>query len=87
MLVTSRQRLVGLGGAVHVPVQEMTLDQGLDLLDAVLGQGRVAADPDAARHIVALCGSLPLAIQIGVVVDVPLFAVEFMLFYDEQDGY
>lgn len=65
VVMTSRRRLVGLAGAVHVPLEEMTAEQGLDLLSTVAGRERVAADTAAACDIVTLCGRLPLAIRIA----------------------
>ena len=64
VIVTSRRSLPGLEGAVAVPLDVLEPEQGLELLTAVAGAARVAAEPEAAREVVALCESLPLAIRV-----------------------
>ncbi|WP_049563703.1 AfsR/SARP family transcriptional regulator [Nonomuraea sp. SBT364] len=64
VLVTSRRRPDGLPGATVVELTEMAEAESLDLLRAIVGAGRVAAEPDAARALVALCDRLPLAIRV-----------------------
>ncbi|MFN2533911.1 MAG: BTAD domain-containing putative transcriptional regulator [Pseudonocardiaceae bacterium] len=65
VLVTSRARLSGLGGAQRVDLDVFALDQAIELLARVAGPQRVAAEPVAAREIVRLCGFLPLAIRVA----------------------
>lgn len=65
VLVTSRARLSGLGGAQLIDLNIFTPDQAAELLARVAGPQRVAAEPGAAREIVRLCGYLPLAIRIA----------------------
>ncbi|MFA7765515.1 ATP-binding protein [Streptomyces sp. NRRL S-448] len=67
VLVTARHRLAGLDrpdrrGAVELPL----LDEpsALGLLGRIAGAGRLAAEPQAARELVRLCGGLPLALRI-----------------------
>src|SRR5436305_8396515 len=43
----------------------MDEDDALELLGRVAGPSRAAAEPDAAREIVRLCGYLPLAVRIS----------------------
>lgn len=65
VLVTSRARLSGLGGAQRVDLDVFAPDQALELLARVAGPQRVAAEPVPAREIVRLCGFLPLAIRVA----------------------
>src|SRR5205085_5915561 len=64
VLLTSRTRLVGLEGVHLVDLDVMELSQAVDLLSVVAGPERVTAEPEAAREVVRLCGSLPLAVRI-----------------------
>jgi len=65
VLVTSRARLSGLGGARRVDLDVFAPDQAIELLARVAGPQRVAAEPVSAREIVRLCGFLPLAIRVA----------------------
>jgi DNA-binding SARP family transcriptional activator len=65
VLVTSRARLSGLGGAQLVDLDTFAPDQAVELLARVAGRQRVAAEPGAAREIARLCGFLPLAIRVA----------------------
>ncbi|MEU6126960.1 BTAD domain-containing putative transcriptional regulator, partial [Streptomyces sp. NPDC047123] len=65
VLVTSRSRTITLPGARLVDVEAMDERQGLGLLCAMAGEDRAAAEPEAARELVALCGGLPLAVRIA----------------------
>ncbi|QES44373.1 hypothetical protein DEJ49_28245 [Streptomyces venezuelae] len=65
VLVTSRSRTITLPGARLVDVETMDEPQALGLLNAMLGAERVAAERDAARELVAVCGGLPLAVRIA----------------------
>ncbi|MET8761016.1 BTAD domain-containing putative transcriptional regulator [Lentzea sp. NPDC004782] len=65
VLVTSRERLSALGGAAHLDLHVLTEAEAVQLLDRVVGNGRVEAEADAAREIVRLCGRLPLALRIA----------------------
>ncbi|MEV2263587.1 NB-ARC domain-containing protein [Streptomyces anulatus] len=65
--VTSRRRMPGLsldGGHV-IHLGPLSTDAGVELLDATLADGRVAAQPDEARALVLLCAGLPLAVRIA----------------------
>lgn len=64
VLVTSRIRLTGLPGVRVLDVEVMEGDAAVDLLAAVIGRSRVAAEPAAADAIVRLIGGLPLALRI-----------------------
>jgi tetratricopeptide (TPR) repeat protein len=64
-LITSRVRLAGLEAAHTIGLDVLERDQAVDLLAKVAGPDRVAAEQDAARRIVGLCGELPLAVRIA----------------------
>ena len=65
VLVTSRERLGALGGAAQLDLDVLDVAEAFELLDRVIGDGRAAAEPDAAHDIVRLCGRLPLAVRIA----------------------
>ncbi|UJW32470.1 tetratricopeptide repeat protein [Saccharothrix sp. AJ9571] len=65
VLVTSRSWLPGLA-TLHPPMLKLDVfddDAGLALLRTAL-DGRVDAEPDAARRLVTLCGGQPIALAI-----------------------
>ena len=67
VVITSRSQLAGLvatAGAVPLSLDVLTETEALDLLASIVGQARVAAEPDAARQLIELCGRLPLALAI-----------------------
>ncbi|MFI6499550.1 BTAD domain-containing putative transcriptional regulator [Nonomuraea typhae] len=64
-LVTSRPMLAHLPSARHVVLDVMSEQEALELLTAVVGEARVAAEPEGARRLVAACGLLPLAIRLA----------------------
>lgn len=65
VIVTSRSRLAGLPGAIHVDVDLFDSGQALDLLSRIAGAKRVQAEPEAAEALAELCGRLPLALRIA----------------------
>ena len=67
VVVTSRGQLRGLSisdGAHRVTLHPLPRRQSVELLDAAVGQGWVAEQPEAAAELVELCDRLPLAIAI-----------------------
>ena len=67
VLVTSRPRLTGLitaEGAHPLTVNLMPVGEARQLLAHRLGPGRVAAEPEAVKEIIAMCVQLPLALSI-----------------------
>jgi tetratricopeptide (TPR) repeat protein len=67
VLVTSRPQLTGLiaaQGAHPLTVNLMPVAEGRQLLAHRLGPGRVEAEPEAVREIIAMCARLPLALSI-----------------------
>ncbi|GAB2507290.1 AfsR/SARP family transcriptional regulator [Nocardiopsis aegyptia] len=64
-LVTGRRRCVTLGGAVHVGLDPLTRDQAVDLLAALCGAERVAAQRSDAVRVAELCDRQPLALWLA----------------------
>ncbi len=67
-LVTSRATLSGLvarDSAHPVALDVLRPPESIALLAGMLGDARVAAEPDAAAELAALCGHLPLALRIA----------------------
>jgi tetratricopeptide (TPR) repeat protein len=65
VLVTSRSRLTELPGARQVELEPLTPAETHELLAAIAGRDRVAAEPEAAAEIVRACAGLPLAVRIA----------------------
>lgn len=65
LLVTGRRVLATLGGARRLALTTPDPAEALELLAAVAGPDRVAADPVAAAEVTALCGELPLAVRVA----------------------
>jgi DNA-binding SARP family transcriptional activator/tetratricopeptide (TPR) repeat protein len=67
VVVTSRTRLTGLAaaeGARLVSLDVLPAADARQVLAGRLGDGRVAAEPDAVEELAGLCGRLPLALAI-----------------------
>ncbi|MFC6081202.1 AfsR/SARP family transcriptional regulator [Sphaerisporangium aureirubrum] len=64
VLITARDRLGDLAGAGHLDLDVLDLEEAVELLERIVGAGRVRAEQGAARQIVEYCGRLPLAIRI-----------------------
>jgi len=64
VVVTSRHTLnaLALDGAHFTRLGPLDEHAAVEQLGLVLGDGRAAAEPDAARAVVQLCGCLPLAV-------------------------
>jgi DNA-binding SARP family transcriptional activator len=65
VIVTGRAPLAGIPAAQALALDLLTPAQSVDLLAAIVGRGRVSAEPAAARTIVECCGRLPLALRIA----------------------
>ncbi|MGH3243299.1 MAG: tetratricopeptide repeat protein [Spirillospora sp.] len=65
VLMTSRRSFSELEGIREMDLGSMPDDEARALLEARIGADRVAAEPDAARRIVQLCGRLPLALHMA----------------------
>lgn len=64
VLVTSRRRLVGLEAVRHLDLPPMPDEEALSFLGRLVGPRRVVQEPDAARRLVAMCGTLPLTVRV-----------------------
>ena len=65
VMVTSRRRLTGLAGAIHIRLDVLDADKSLDLLARIAGATRVQAEYAAATAVAEHCGRLPLALRIA----------------------
>ncbi|WP_066370013.1 AfsR/SARP family transcriptional regulator [Herbidospora mongoliensis] len=65
VLITSRNRLGGLSGVSRTDLDVLDPGEAVELLDRIVGAGRVAAEEPVAREIAELCGRLPLALRIA----------------------
>ncbi|ONF71386.1 hypothetical protein AVR91_0211930 [Amycolatopsis keratiniphila subsp. keratiniphila] len=65
VLVSSRNTLTGLDVRHRIGLDRLTPDDAVELLGLVAGQYRVAAEPEEARRVAALCGGIPLALIIA----------------------
>lgn len=65
VVVTSRSRLAGLGGAGMVVLDSFSRGEAVELLGRIVGGGRVVAERGAADRVVEACGRLPLAVRIA----------------------
>jgi tetratricopeptide (TPR) repeat protein len=64
VVVTSRRRIAGLAmdGAQFTDLSPLGEQAAVELLGRVMGDDRAAAEPQAARSLVDMCGRLPLAV-------------------------
>jgi tetratricopeptide (TPR) repeat protein/transcriptional regulator with XRE-family HTH domain len=70
VLVTSRNRLVGLDEVPPVSLDVLTPEESAELLARASGEpegpgGRLAREPEAAAEVLRLCGHLPLALRLA----------------------
>ncbi|WP_275424653.1 AfsR/SARP family transcriptional regulator [Planobispora siamensis] len=65
VIVTSRSRLSGFARTCSVDVGLMEPGEARSLLAAILGPGRLEAEPEAAAELVRLCDRLPLALRVA----------------------
>lgn len=66
VLVTSRARLLDLDGADWISLGVMEREDSRVMLTELLGDDRVAREPEAAAELADLCGHLPLALRLAV---------------------
>ncbi|PSL52825.1 DNA-binding SARP family transcriptional activator [Saccharothrix carnea] len=64
-VITSRHQFGALVGVARWTLPALHAEDSLELLSRVAGAERVAAEPEAANAIVALCGNLPLAVCVA----------------------
>jgi DNA-binding SARP family transcriptional activator len=68
VVITSRNRLDGLvarDSARRATLEVLSLPEALTLLGRMLGEDRVAAEPEAAAELARTCALLPLALRIA----------------------
>jgi hypothetical protein len=63
LLVTTRDRHVGVAGALQLSLSPLTGDESYALLSRIAGADRIAAEPKATDEILAACAGLPLAVR------------------------
>lgn len=76
VLVTSR-RLLALDSARYVGLDPFSVSEAVELLGRIVGPAQVAADPDAAEHVVRAARLLPIAVRVAATMlvarsDIPL---------------
>ena len=64
VLVTSRNRMMGLDDAHFFALDALEPDEAVSLLRRIAGTERIAGQERAAAELVALCGLMPLAVRI-----------------------
>lgn len=64
VLVTSRNRMPELMGSQAIDLEVLRPDDAQALFTGMVGERRVAAEPEAAGEVLAACAGLPLAIRI-----------------------
>ncbi|MEU0094362.1 tetratricopeptide repeat protein, partial [Kribbella sp. NPDC006257] len=64
-LITSRRQLIDLAGVRQVHLDVLPVSDAVELLAAVVGDGRIEQEPQSARAVAMSCGRLPLALRIA----------------------
>ncbi|WP_157777977.1 AfsR/SARP family transcriptional regulator [Nocardia terpenica] len=64
VLITGRSTMAELFGARMVRLDVLSPDESRELLRTIVSERRVAAEPEAARDILAACGHLPVAVRV-----------------------
>jgi tetratricopeptide (TPR) repeat protein len=65
MILTTRARLTTIPGAERIELRQLGPTESVVLLRRVIGDTRVAAEPEAAGTLARLCSGLPLALRIA----------------------
>src|SRR6266566_2944026 len=65
VVITSRRPLAGLEDVHRLPVAPLSAAESAELVAAIIGQSRAAAESDAVERVSELCGKLPLALRIA----------------------
>ncbi|MFD3540404.1 BTAD domain-containing putative transcriptional regulator [Streptomyces sp. NPDC058662] len=63
VIITSRRRLHGLGGAWNINLDTMDTAEGRELLSRIIGSARVKREGHAADQLMETVGGLPLAVR------------------------
>jgi transcriptional regulator with XRE-family HTH domain len=64
VVITSRRTLDGLSPTIRMSLDVLPPQDAFVFLGQAAGQRRLSADEAAARHLVRLCGQLPLALRV-----------------------
>jgi DNA-binding SARP family transcriptional activator/tetratricopeptide (TPR) repeat protein len=64
VLVTMRNRVTGLPGAMHLDLEGLPREAAHRMLSRIIGADRVAAEPAAVSDVLAACADLPLAVRL-----------------------
>jgi len=66
VLVTSRHRLAGLSldGGRFMEVDPLSINDSVELLSNIVGDGRLTAVGDQAEELARLCGGMPIALSV-----------------------
>lgn len=64
-LITARTRLDGLSGAAHLEPEALAAEEATQLLAAIAGRVRTAAEPRLVGVVARACGGLPLALRVA----------------------
>lgn len=65
VIVTSRKSMPGLRPQLPLYCDVLSLSESVTMLGALVGDDRLAVEPDAGAEIAALCGGMPLALRIA----------------------
>lgn len=67
VIVTSRRRIVGrdVPDFVDVRLEPFTEEVAVELLGQLLGPETLAAEPEAVRELIELCGRMPLTLKVA----------------------
>ncbi len=65
VVITSRRPLAGLEDVHRLPLAPLSRAESAELVAAIIGKSRAAAEGDAIERISELCGNLPLALRIA----------------------
>ncbi|RZT19634.1 helix-turn-helix protein [Kribbella sp. VKM Ac-2569] len=64
VIITSRGSLTTLPGARQIHLDALSESESVELLSGVVGEARVAAEPQAAKSLASISGRLPLAVRL-----------------------
>ncbi|MER6942624.1 BTAD domain-containing putative transcriptional regulator [Nonomuraea sp. NPDC000554] len=81
VLVTSRAKPAGLPTTRRVDLDVLTPRDAVQLFTRIVGEERVATEPEAVEDAVVLCGFLPLAVRIAAsrLVSRPLWTISSLV--------
>ncbi|MFD0395861.1 NB-ARC domain-containing protein [Streptomyces nogalater] len=65
VMVTSRRLLTGLDAVHRLPLGRLDAAESAAFLTSLVGEERVAAEPEALKEVARLCEHLPLALRVA----------------------